>query len=305
MLNYRQLHYFHAVAKAGSIVQAAEALHLTPQTISGQLAELENSLGVSLFIRQGRRLRLTDAGQQALAHADDIFQLGNELEALLRSPASGNQPCFRVGIADVIPKSIACQLLAPVLRLPEPVRLICQEDKLERLFAELAIHKLDLVIADRPLPSQIGVRGYSHLLGGSDLTFVASRELAQQLGPRFPASLDQAPMLLPGAGAAHRGPLERWFNQQRIQPKVVGEFDDVALMKAFGQIGSGVFPVPSVMLREVERQYQVQPLGQAHDIRLKYHAISVERRLTHPAILAVTTAARQFLFSGPQPTAAD
>lgn len=297
MLNYKQLHYFWNVAKAGSIARAAERLHLTPQTISGQLGELERAVGTDLFRRTGRRLELTAAGKLALSHADEIFQIGSELEALLRYPSKDKQLPFRVGIADVVPKSIACRLLAPVMTLAEPVRLVCHEDKLERLFAELAIHKLDLVIADRPLPSELGVKGFSHVLGSCGVDFYAEAELARRYRTDFPRSLHGAPMLIPGEGAAVRGPLARWFSQQQIQPRIVGEFDDTALMKAFGKIGGGIFPIPAVIAGEVEKQYDVEMVGHAEEVFVKYYAISVERRLTHPAVVAVSQAARQVMFA--------
>lgn len=299
MLNYKQLYYFWNVAKAGSITRAAEHLHLTPQTISGQISELERGLGSDLFRRTGRRIELTTAGKLALSHADEIFHIGSELEQLLRNRSSSAELPFRVGVADVIPKSIAYRLLAPAMTLAEPVRLICQEDKLERLFAELAIHKLDLVIADRPLPTELGVKGYSHALGGCGLVFHAVPELAARYRADFPQSLNGAPLLLPGEGAAVRGPLGRWFSERRIQPRIVGEFDDTALMKAFGQAGVGIFPAPAVTAEEVRHQYGVEIVGHAEDVVVKYYAISVERRLTHPAVLAISQAAKQALFGAP------
>ena len=295
MLNYKQLFYFWKVAKAGSIARTAEQLHVTPQTISGQLSELEKSLGVELFRRRGRRLELTPAGKAAAVHAEEIFQVGAQLEALLRYPAKYKDLPFKVGIADVIPKSIACRLLAPVMELAEPVRLICNEDKLERLFAELAIHKLDLVLADRPLPTELGVKGFSHLLGGSAVVLMAHPDIAAHYSLQNIKSLTAAPFLLPGEGAALRGPLEHWLDQQQIRPRIVGEFDDAALMKAFGQIGGGIFPVPAVIAQEVERQYQVQSLGVVEELTIKYFAISIERRLTHPAVVAVSEAAKRSL----------
>lgn len=303
MLNYKQLYYFWTVAKAGGVTRAAERLHLTPQTISGQLGELERTLGSELFRRVGRRLELTAAGKLALSHADEIFQIGSELEALLRNPAASGELPFRVGVADVVPKSIAYRLLAPAMRLAEPVRLICHEDKLERLFAELAIHKLDLVIADRPLPAELGVKGYSHVLGRCATVFHAVPELAARYRPGFPQSLNGAPLLVPGSGAAVRGALGRWFSERRIQPRIVGEFDDTALMKAFGQAGIGIFPTASVIAGEVQLQYKVETVGRAEEVVVKYHAISVERHLTHPAVLAVSQAARQALFVEDKPSA--
>jgi LysR family transcriptional activator of nhaA len=301
MLNYKQLYYFWNVAKAGSITRAAERLHLTPQTISGQLGELEHALGSDLFRRAGRRLELTVAGNLALSHADEIFQIGNELEQSLRSGVGTAELLFRVGVADVVPKSIAYRLLAPAMTLAEPVRLICHEDKLERLFAELAIHKLDLVIADRPLPSELGVKGYNHALGGCAITLFAVPELATRYRTDFPHSLDGAPFLLPGDKAAMQVPLTRWFSEHQIQPHIIGKFDDSALMKAFGKAGAGIFPAPAILADEMLDQYGAQIVGCAREVEVRYYAISIERRLTHPAVMAVSQAAKQSLFAEGDP----
>lgn len=297
-MNYRQLHYFRAVARAGSIAQAAEQLHLTPQAISGQLAELERYLGVKLFERRGPRLSLTDAGQLALEYAEEIHQLGQQLEAALRSPA-GSQRSFRVGIADVVPKAVAGRLLAPLLTQAEAGRLVCHEDKLERLFAELAVHNLDLVIADRPLPSRLGVKGYSHKLGSSPLLWLATPALAERWGSGTTALLPQAPLLLPGSGSVMRAVIDGWLAEQRLKPRIVAEFDDLALMKAFGQMGCGIFPAVAVMAAELQRQYQVVALGALPGVAVSYYAISVERYLTHPALMALTDIARHQLFVEP------
>jgi LysR family transcriptional regulator, transcriptional activator of nhaA len=296
MLNYKQLHYFWNVAKTGSITRAAERLHLTPQTISGQLAELERSLGTDLFRRIGRRLELTSAGKLALSHADEIFQIGNELEQSLRNGAGSEERSFRVGVADAVPKSLAYQLLAPAMALAEPVRLICYEDKLERLFAELAIHQLELVIADRPLPSELGVKGYNHTLGHCSIAFYGIPELAARYRSTFPMSLNGAPFLLPGDKAAVQTLLTRWFNEQQIQPHIVGKFDDSALMKAFGKAGVGIFPAPAILSDEIREQYGAEIIGYAHGVTVRYYAISIERKLTHPAVVAVSEAAKQSLF---------
>ncbi len=293
MLNYKQLYYFWNVARSGSITRAAERLHLTPQTISGQLAELERSLGADLFRRVGRRLDLTSAGKLALSHADEIFQIGHELEQSLRSGSAGGDLLFRVGIADAVPKSIAHRLLAPAIALPERVCLICREEKLDRLFGDLAIHKLDLVIADRPLPSELGVRGYSHALGQSAVAFFGVPALAERYRPGFPASLDGTPMLLPGDRAAMQGPVARWLHDNRIHPQIVGKFDDTALMKAFGKAGVGVFPAPVILEEELRTQYGAESIGFARDVVVRYYAISVERRLTHPAVVALHNAAQE------------
>ncbi|NHQ86536.1 transcriptional activator NhaR [Iodobacter sp. HSC-16F04] len=295
MLNYKQLYYFWNVAKAGSITRAAEQLHLTPQTISGQLAELERSLGADLFRRTGRRLELTPAGEMANEHAREIFQIGNELEQTLKR--GNTEQTFRVGVADAVPKSIAYQLLAPAIALADPVRLICYEDKLERLFAELAIHKLDLVIADQPLPSELGVKGYNHSLGQCGIALYAVPKLAARFHEGFPLSLNGAPLLLPGDKVAVQAPLLRWFQEQDIQPRIIGQFDDSALMKAFGRAGAGLFPAPAIMEEEIQKQQGAVLIGHIKSVVVNYYAISVERRLTHPAVLAVSEAARQSIFA--------
>lgn len=297
MFNYKQLHYFWTVAKTGGIARACEQLNLTPQTISGQIGLLEEALGVELFRRAGRRLELTETGRLALSYAEEIFQVGGELEEALRSHPGERHALFRVGIADVVPKSIVYHLLAPAMTLPEPVRIVCREDKLERLLAELAIQRLDLVLADSPMPSEIDVKGYSHKLGECGISFFATRKLAAVHARDYPRSLHGAPMLVPGENSIVRGRLMRWFGAQQIQPRIVGEFDDSALMKAFGQSGIGIFIAPSVIADEVRRQYGVEVIGQTDDVTERFYAISVERKLRHPAVVAVNDAARLDLFS--------
>lgn len=296
MLNFKHLHYFLAVAKYGGVNRAAERLHLTPQTLSGQIGQFEQRLGTSLFHREGRRMELSSTGKLALSYAEEIFHVSAELEALLRGGPRDPAIPFRVGIADVVPKSIAHQLLAPVLTLAEPIRLICREDRLERLLADLAIHRLDMVLADRPMPPGLDVKGYSHPLGECGVAFFATPDLAARLGKDFPACLDGAPMLVPGEDSALRAPLMRWLERRGLRPRVVAEFDDSALMKAFGQSGSGVFPAPAAMALEIEAHYGVVPLGQTDDMHERFFAISAERRLTHPAVVAVSDAARAGLF---------
>ncbi len=293
MLNYKHLYYFRAVAKAGALNRAAEKLHLTPQTLSGQISAFEARLGVALFRRSGRRLELTDAGRTALIYADDIFQVGAELEDALQNRLAPRAHPFRVGIADVVPKAIAYQLLAPALALAEPVKLVCREDRLEQLAAELSISRLDMVLADRPLPNTMDIKGYSHPLGECGIAFVAARSLGQAAEQPFPANLRDTPLLIPGEDSALRVPLLRWLERKDIQSAIVGEFDDSALMSAFGQAGAGAFPVPLTTVQDVMRQYDVIELGRTHEIRERFFAISVERRLSHPAVLAVSEAARR------------
>ena len=296
MLNYRQLHYFWVVAKTGSIVRACEQLNLTPQTISGQISLLEQTFGIALFQRVGRQLELTEAGRQALPYAEQMFQLGGELELMLRAQPNEQQILFRVGVADVVPKSIVYRLLAPTMELDEVLRINCREDKLERLLADLAIQRLDLVISDSPMPSHLDIKGYSQKLGECGLSFFATPTLAQRLDGPFPACLQDAPLLVPGQETVVRSRLLRWLGEQQVQPRIVGEFDDSALMQAFGQSGSGIFVAPSVIAEEVCRQYGVQLIGQTEAVHESFYAISVERKVKHPGIVAITEGARRELF---------
>ncbi|KOX99236.1 transcriptional activator NhaR [Pseudomonas nunensis] len=297
MLNYRQLHYFWVVAKTGSIVRACEQLNLTPQTISGQISLLEQTYGIELFRRVGRNLELTEAGRQTLPYAEQMFQLGGELELMLRAQPNEQQILFRVGVADVVPKSIVYRLIAPTMELSEPLRITCREDKLERLLADLAIQRLDLVISDSPMPSHLDIKGYSQKLGECGISFFATKQLAEQFGQDFPHSLHGAPLLIPGPETVVRSRLQRWFAEQQIQPRIVGEFDDSALMQAFGQSGSGIFIGPSVIADEVKRQYGVELIGQTDAVTESFYAISVERKVKHPGIVAITEGARRELFT--------
>ncbi|MBA1427848.1 MULTISPECIES: transcriptional activator NhaR [Pseudomonas fluorescens group] len=297
MLNYRQLHYFWVVAKTGSIVRACEQLNLTPQTISGQISLLEHTYGIALFQRVGRQLELTETGRQALPYAEQMFQTGNELEALLRAQPNEQQIVFRVGVADVVPKSIVYRLIAPTMELSEPIRITCREDKLERLLADLAIQRLDLVISDSPMPTHLDIKGYSQKLGECGISFFATHALAEQHGGAFPGCLHGAPLLIPGAETVVRSRLQRWFVDQQIQPRIIGEFDDSALMQAFGQSGSGIFIAPSVIADEVVRQYGVALIGQTDAVTESFYAISVERKVKHPGIVAITEGARRELFT--------
>ena len=297
MLNYRQLHYFWAVAKAGSIIRASERLHLTSQTLSGQIGLLEETLGVALFLRVGRRLQLTETGRLTLSYADELFQIGNDLEVALHSRPEDRSIQFRVGVDDVVPKSIAYRLLTPAMSMTEPVRIVCRENKLVRLLVELAIHRLDLVLADRPMPPETNVKGYSHKLGDCGITFFAAPQLASQLKGKWPRILNAAPLLIPGEEAAMRVPLMRWFDDHQIRPRIMGEFDDSALMHAFGQAGIGIFIAPSVIADEVQREHGVMAIGQTDEVTEQFYAISMERRLTHPAVLAITDTAHRKLFA--------
>jgi LysR family transcriptional activator of nhaA len=292
MMNLKHLFYFWKTAKEGGIVRAGEALHVTPQTISGQIGLLEDSLGVELFSRQGRALELTDAGRLALSYADEIFSLGAELEQAIRHYPKGRPATFRVGVSDALPKQLAYRLLEPAVAVGEPLRIVCREGRLERLLTELAVHRLDLVIADTPLPATLDVRAYNHRLAESGMSFVAAPALAARCAKRFPDCLAELPLLVPGEDSSARLKLMRWLEKVRLRPKIVGEFDDSALMTAFGQAGVGVFPVPTVVEAEIVAAYGVTLLGRSAEARTEYFAISAERRVTHPCVLAIAESAR-------------
>jgi LysR family transcriptional activator of nhaA len=291
-MNHKHLFYFWKVAKAGSVARAAESIHVTPQTLSGQIGLLEESLGTPLFRRQGRALKLTEAGALALQYADEMFALSAELETRLKQNPLARPTEFRVGVSDAVPKSLVFALLQPAMVEVGPVRLVCREWRIDRLLAELSVHKLDLVISDGPIPPSINVRAYNHRLLDSGLSFLVGRQLA--IDPaRFPACLDDAPMLLPGEDSALRQPLQRWLEKKNLLPRVVGEFDDSALITAFGREGLGVFVVPTVVEDELTAGGEFVLLGRTQEMRASYYAISVERRLTHSCVLAVTASARR------------
>ena len=291
-LNYNHLHYFWTVANEGSIARASELLHITPQTISGQLKLLEEVIGEPLFQRVGRGLALTDNGRLVKQYADDIFSIGAELSQVVRSRQPQASPVLNVGIVNSIPKLIAYRLLEPALSASEAVRVVCLEADLEKLLADLAIHRLDLVISDRPIPVGMSVKAYNHRLGESVIGFFGSRRSAARFQRNFPRSLDGAPMLLPVNTTALRRELDDWFDRVDVRPRIVAECEDSALMKAFGEAGVGIFPAPQAIAAEVERMYNARAIGVAGEVRENYVAISPERRLKHPAVLDIIEHAR-------------
>lgn len=297
-LNFKHLRYFWMVAKSGSIARASERLHLTPQSISGQLTEFEATLGVDLFRRAGRGLELTETGQRMLGYAEQIFSLGDELLDSIRSEAHAQSVTFRVGIADSVPKMVAYRLVEPSLGFDEPIKLVCREGRLTTLLADLAVHRLDMVIADRPMPDNLNVRGYDHFLGESGVSVFGARSLAKPKAPAFPQLLDGAPFLLPGVEVALHARLMRWFESERLHPRIVGEFDDSALMKAFGQAGAGYFVAPTAIESYVVRQNDVEVVGRIETVREQIYAITNERKLTHPIISAICRFAQHDIFGG-------
>ena len=295
MINFKHLHYFWMVAKQGSITKASEHLHITPQTISGQISLLEEQLGKDLFSKVGRNLALTDTGHMVLSYADEIFSLGNELEQSVRIASGDRTQLLRIGIADSIPKSIAYRLLAPAMSLEDPVRLVCKENSLEDLLGELALHKLDMIIADGPIPPHLAVRGFNHFLGECGTSFMAAPNLIEQVEGGFPACLRSAPFLIPSDQSLIQIQLLQWLEKHHLHPKIMGEFDDRALMKTFGQAGAGVFIVPSAIANEVAKQFKVEIIGSTEEIREQFFAIATEQRLSNPAIVAITDAAKGWL----------
>jgi len=297
VINYKHLHYFWAVAKEGGVVRASERLHLTPQTISGQLRLLEEYLGIDLFNRVGRNLELTENGRLVLSYADEIFSLGGELEETIHHLPRNRPQLFKVGVVDMVPRSIAHRILEPALHMPEPVRMVCREASLDTLLAELSVHRIDLVLADRPIPSTVSARAFNHKLGECAVSFFATTELANNLIGDFPYCLDGAPMLLPSSGNQLRAGIDLWLDKQRIQPRMVAEFDDSALMKAFGQKGAGIFIAPAVIAAEVEQQYGVISIGEVDEVKEQFYVISIERRVLHPVVSEVVGKARELLLS--------
>ncbi|MGE0713580.1 MAG: transcriptional activator NhaR [Planctomycetota bacterium] len=296
-LNFHHLLYFWTTARHGSITRACDELHLTPQTVSAQLRTLERVIGSELFVRGGRGLQLTDTGRLVFRYADEIFSLGRELSETLRGNPTQRSRVLHVGVADALPKLIAHHVLQPALELDPPPRVVCRVGPPERLLGELATHALDVVLSDTPIPPGLHVRAYNHLLGQCSVTLMASAALARRYRRGFPGSLTGAPLLLPTPDTALRASLQRWLEEQELYPTVVGEFADSAILKVFGQQGAGVFAVPSVVADEVRRQYRVRELGVLPEVIERFYAISVERKVVHPAVAAITTAARRDMFA--------
>lgn len=292
-LNYKHLHYFWVVAQEGSITRAAERLDVAVQTISGQLSLLERQIGKALFNAQGRGLVLSEAGRIALGYADQIFQLGDALIDAVQHSDSESTLRLRAGISDGIPKLLAYRLLSTVSSMPADVRLICDEGEFETLLADLALHRLDVVLTDRPAPVGGNLKVFNTHLGEFATGLFATRTLAGQYQGEFPACLNGAPMLLPTRHHALRGRIDRWLEQTGIRPKIVGEFEDSALLTTFGRGGLGIFPAPLALAEQVAAQLDAQPLGAMAGVSEQIYAISSERRIRHPAVEALCAAAPQ------------
>lgn len=296
-LNYHHLLYFWAVARYGSVVRASAELRLAQPTISGQVRRLEDVLGEKLFDRVGRKLVLTDVGRTVFRYADEIFSLGQDLMGTLKGRASARPLRLTVGVADVLPKVLVQRLLEPAFHIGHPIQLICREDRVvEDFLSALAGQELDLVLTDRPLGPGITVQAFNQLLGQCGTTFLAKPKLAKDCRAGFPRSLDGAPFLLPAGHATLRRALDQWFDASRVHPTVVGEFDDSALMYAFGEEGKGVFPAPTAFEAEFRRLYKVDVVGHVKTLQQHFYAISVDRRVQHPAVSAIIEAARKEVF---------
>ena len=296
-LNYNHLLYFWTVAREGSITKASESLHITPQTISGQLKLLEDAVGENLFRRVGRGLALTETGQVVNLYADEIFSLGAELTQRMQNKTGGLPAELTVGVVNAIPKLIAFKTLAPALDLDERIRIVCKEGELDQLLADLAVHRLDLVISDRQIPAGLNVKAYNHKLGDSNISFFAQKKIAAKYTRNFPESLHGAPLLLPVKTNEMRRSMEDWFDNIGIVPNVVAEFEDSALLKAFGEAGIGIFPAPSAITEQIQQMYHSRSIGTVEQVTESYFAISPERKLKHPGVLKITEDARSCLFS--------
>lgn len=296
-INLKHLRYFWAVASHGSITKASKALHLTPQTISGQLRDLEESIGEKLFAREGRNLVLTETGRMVFSYADEMFQLGIELQDVLDGQTFGIKITVKFGVAMIVPKLLAYRVLEPVLQMDESTNLICHEAPLVDLLADMSVHKLDAVLSDCPINPSLNIRAYNHSLGGSGITFFSVPEHAKKLEKNFPQNLHDFPFLMPSKSSSLRMNLENWFEEHAIKPRVVAEFEDRALMKAFGERGTGVFTSPQTMEEDVLEKYGVRVIGRTDEIQENFYLISPERRIRNPAVTAITEAARANLFS--------
>ena len=296
-LNHNHLYYFWLVAREGNLSRACAKMRLAPSTVSAQIHALEHVLDIKLFARNGRNLSLTESGKVVFSYAEDIFTLSQELQDTLKGRPAGRSLSLRVGVADVLPKFVAFRLLTPVFNLGEPVRLICQDYKSDKLLAQLALHELDVVLIDAPVPPAARIRAFNHLLGESTVSFMASKAIVSRCKKNFPRSLDGQPFLLPTRGTMLRQMLDQWFDTHGIRPEIAGEFDDSALLKVFGQAGMGILAVPSVSEKEVKEHYGLQLLGPAEGVVERFYAVSPERKIKHPAVAAICNSAQSILIA--------
>jgi LysR family transcriptional activator of nhaA len=294
-LNYHHLLYFWTVAKTGSITAAAKELRLSAPTISAQIGTLEENIGHKLFRAAGRGLELTEMGQLTYRYANDIFSLGTELSQTLEGRISSDHIRLKIGVADVVPKPIAYQILSPALKLPE-VDAVCYEGKPTTLMAQLEAHELDLVLSDFPMGPQFALNAFSHVLGESGLTVFGTSQLARRYERRFPYSLEGAPFLLPTENTSLRRLMNHWFVKAGVQPRVRGEFEDSELLKEYGRDGGGLFATSTMIERHTLNHYRVRVIGRLKSVRMRYYAISPERKITNPAVTLIVAQARRKIF---------
>ncbi|WP_262965606.1 transcriptional activator NhaR [Methylobacter psychrophilus] len=295
-INYQHLFYFWNVAREESITRACEKLHLAQPTISGQLTVFEEAVGEKLFYKNGRKMALTDTGRVVFRYADEIFSLGQELTNTLKGRPTGRPLRLVLGVADALPKLVVYRLIEPVFQLPEPVQIVCYEDKAERLMAEISLQGIDLVLSDAPLAQSSSANAFNHLLGECTVTVFGTPQLAAVYRPDFPRSLTGAPFLLPTSNTALRRSLDQWFDTENIHPKIQAEIEDSALIKTFGSGGAGLFVAPTTVETEIQRQYDVEIIGRIDAVKERFYAITARRKMKHPAVTAVLENAREKLF---------
>lgn len=297
-LNYHHLYYFWTVVRTGGITRAGKELRLAPPTISAQLRQFEDYIGEPLLARVGRHLTPTDTGRAVFGYADQIFSLGREMMDTVRQSPESRPLRLVIGIDDVLPKAISHRLIEPLLSLRGSVRILCREASLERLIAELAVHELDVVLSDAPVGPTVSVRAFNHLLGESPVVFMGTDRLSSTHRRNFPKSLHNAPVLLPTDDTAIRRSLDRWFEVVGIRPKIVGEFEDYALLREFARGDAGIFPAFSVLERDLRGQDGFRRIGEVPEVRGRFYAISAERKAHHPAVVTICEAARKTAFFG-------
>jgi LysR family transcriptional activator of nhaA len=295
-LNYHHLRYFWVAAKEGGLTRAAEKLRVSQPSICTQIQALESVLGTKLLRRTPRGLALTEAGQRVFSFAEEIFSLGEDLLSTMKQRPTARPLRVSIGIADSLPKLLTYEMLKPIFHLPQAIQASCCEGKVPDLLAQLATYRLDVVLSDEPAPASGSLKTFNHLLGECGVTFCAGRKLAARLKRGFPGSLRDAPALLPNVNSTLRRTLEQWFRKQGIAPRLIAEFDDAALMKVAATDGLGFFALPTLVADEAVARYGVKVIGQAPRCTQSFFAISAERRLEHPAVLAITARAQTSLF---------
>ena len=295
-LNYQHLFYFWNVVRYGGVTKASHHLRLAQPTISAQLKAFEDVLGEKLLDREGRGLALTDTGQIAYRYAEQIFSLGTEFLEVLDGGSITIPKDFKIGIADVVPKSLAYKLIKPAFKHNSAVMISCIEDKTERLLADLSIGEIDLVVADRPIPPNVKVKAFNHFVGECGLAFLASKDLTKRFKKGFPNSLDKAPLLIPTAESAVRQELDQWFDQKEVHPQIVAAFQDRALMKIAAREGQGIIPVPEVIAADVCSEYHLELIGGTTEVKERLYLISIERRLKNPMLVEICEQGQKNIF---------